>query len=120
MAAQTNASWFGSNDDQRVAQYEVQLESERQSKGGWEIIAGAYLSVAESIGVKFIQVASGDTQQSSSFYTIGSAMTSAMFNGKNITTSPFRFSGFRIGFNVGVSTGPPSKYKTKKNKAGKM
>jgi hypothetical protein len=42
MAAQSQASWFGSDEDQLVRRYEIQLESERQSTGGWEIIAGAF------------------------------------------------------------------------------
>jgi hypothetical protein len=82
----------------------------------WEIIAGAYLSVAEAIGVKFTQEASGDYNQSSGFYTIGINPIKATFNGNNITTTPFRFSGFKIGFNIGISTGPPKKYKAKNNK----
>ena len=41
MAAQANAGWF-SDDDQRYAQYEQQLASERQSSGDWQIIAGVF------------------------------------------------------------------------------
>jgi hypothetical protein len=75
----------------------------------WEIVAGAYLSATEAIGVKFIQEASDDTHKSSSFYAIGTNGTSATFNGTSISKAPYLFSGFKVGFNVGISTGPPKK-----------
>jgi hypothetical protein len=79
----------------------------------WEIIAGAYFSLTEAIGVKFTQQASGDHNQASGFYQVGTNNIGATFNGKNITTPPFRLSGFKIGFNIGVSQSKMKKTKKK-------
>jgi hypothetical protein len=75
----------------------------------WEIVAGAYLSATEAIGVKFVQQASDGNSKSSDFYAIGTNGTSATFNGAETNKVPYLFSGFKIGFNVGISTGPPKK-----------
>jgi hypothetical protein len=72
-------------------------------------MADAFLKAIDSIGVKFTQEASGDADQSSSFYAIGTNGTIAKFKGKNITTAPFAFSGFKIGLTVGLSTDAPKK-----------
>jgi hypothetical protein len=80
----------------------------------WEIVAGAYFSAADAVGVKFTQEATdGNTHQSSNFYTIGTNSLSAVFNGNNVTRAPIRFSGFKIGFDIGISAGPLKKYKAK-------
>jgi hypothetical protein len=40
MAAQCHGGWFNDDDQQRMAQYEQTIQSERQSTGDWQIIAG--------------------------------------------------------------------------------
>jgi hypothetical protein len=83
----------------------------------WEIIAGAYFSVAETIGARFTQEATNSSKhESGSFYAIGTNGVSATYNGKNINSAPSRFSGFKIGFNIGVSTAPLKKHKVRSAK----
>jgi Ca2+/H+ antiporter len=39
MAAQTHAGLFD-NDEQRIREYQQQLDQQRQSSGSWQVIAG--------------------------------------------------------------------------------
>jgi cell division protein FtsW (lipid II flippase) len=39
MAAQTHAGLFD-NDEQRIREYQQQLDQQRQSSGSWQVVAG--------------------------------------------------------------------------------
>ncbi|HLY70924.1 MAG TPA: hypothetical protein VKR53_14425, partial [Puia sp.] len=71
----------------------------------WEILVGAYFSFPQAIGLKFTQEASGGNSNGSDFYPIGTNGGTATFNGNPITKAPSGFSGFKVGFNIGVSSG---------------